>query len=136
RRDCTGGAVARRGLREPAAVHRGDLRLAPALRADHEASGRRRPRARGGGRPLPRPPRPRAACACTGGCAQVSTLRERLERTPPGYPFSKGRVLAIYSGLMVTLLLAALDQTIVATAPPRVVSEPGGASPLSVGFPR
>jgi len=56
----------------------------------------------------------------------VSTLRQRLERTPPGYQFSKGRVLAIYSGLMVTLLLAALDQTIVATALPKVVSELGG----------
>jgi EmrB/QacA subfamily drug resistance transporter len=64
----------------------------------------------------------------------VSTLRERLERTPPGYPFSKGRVLAIYSGLMVTLLLAALDQTIVATALPRVVSELGGISQYSWVF--
>jgi EmrB/QacA subfamily drug resistance transporter len=58
----------------------------------------------------------------------VSTLRERLERTPPGYQFSIGRVLAIYAGLMVTLLLAALDQTIVATALPKVVSELGGIS--------
>ena len=46
------------------------------------------------------------------------TLRERLARTPPGYRFSIGRILAIYSGLMVALLLAALDQTIVATALP------------------
>jgi EmrB/QacA subfamily drug resistance transporter len=64
----------------------------------------------------------------------VSTLRERLERTPPGYQFSIGRVLAIYSGLMVTLLLAALDQTIVATALPRVVSELGGISQYSWVF--
>jgi EmrB/QacA subfamily drug resistance transporter len=55
-------------------------------------------------------------------------LRERLARTPPGYRFSIGRILAIYSGLMVTLLLAALDQTIVATALPKVVSELGGIS--------
>src|SRR5436190_15496626 len=54
------------------------------------------------------------------------TIRERLARTPPGYRFSIGRILAIYSGLMVTLLLAALDQTIVATALPRVVSDLGG----------
>ncbi|HTS72378.1 MAG TPA: MFS transporter, partial [Gaiellaceae bacterium] len=54
------------------------------------------------------------------------TLRERLARTPPGYTYSIGRVLAIYSGLMVTLLLAALDQTIVATALPKVVSDLGG----------
>src|ERR1051326_1553286 len=53
-------------------------------------------------------------------------LRERLARTPPGYRFSIGRILAIYSGLMVALLLAALDQTIVATALPKVVSELGG----------
>jgi EmrB/QacA subfamily drug resistance transporter len=54
------------------------------------------------------------------------TLRERLAHKPPGYQFTKGRVLAIYSGLMVALLLAALDQTIVATALPRVVSDLGG----------
>jgi EmrB/QacA subfamily drug resistance transporter len=58
----------------------------------------------------------------------VTLLRERLARTPPGYRFSIGRVLAIYAGLMVTLLLAALDQTIVATALPKVVSDLGGLS--------
>ncbi|MGZ4309187.1 MAG: MDR family MFS transporter [Gaiellaceae bacterium] len=62
------------------------------------------------------------------------TLRERLARTPPGYTYSIGRVLAIYSGLMVTLLLAALDQTIVATALPRVVSDLGGISQYSWVF--
>src|SRR5438309_4767519 len=56
----------------------------------------------------------------------MNTLRARLARKPPGYRFTIGRVLAIYSGIMVTLLLAALDQTIVATALPRVVSELGG----------
>ena len=61
-------------------------------------------------------------------------LRERLERTPPGYRFSIGRVLAIYAGLMVTLLLAALDQTIVATALPKVVSELGGLTQYSWVF--
>ena len=68
-----------------------------------------------------------------GGGADV-TLRERLERTPPGYRFSIGRILAIYSGLMVALLLAALDQTIVATALPKVVSELGGISQYSWVF--
>src|SRR5215211_8088961 len=62
------------------------------------------------------------------------TLRERLARTPPGYRLSVGRILAIYSGLMVALLLAALDQTIVATALPRVVSELGGLSQYSWVF--
>jgi EmrB/QacA subfamily drug resistance transporter len=54
------------------------------------------------------------------------SLRERLARQPPGYDFTIGRILAIYSGLMVALLLAALDQTIVATALPKVVSDLGG----------
>ena len=54
------------------------------------------------------------------------TIRERLARTPPGYRYSIGRVLAIYAGIMVTLLLAALDQTIVSTALPRIVSDLGG----------
>ncbi len=58
----------------------------------------------------------------------MSAVRERLARTPPGYRYSIGRILAIYSGLMVALLLAALDQTIVATSLPRVVSELGGIS--------
>jgi EmrB/QacA subfamily drug resistance transporter len=62
------------------------------------------------------------------------TLRERLARTPPGYRLSVGRILAIYSGLMVALFLAALDQTIVATALPRVVSDLGGLSQYSWVF--
>src|SRR5438309_10729290 len=62
------------------------------------------------------------------------SLRDRLATTPPGYRYSIGRVLAIYAGLMVTLLLAALDQTIVATALPRVVSELGGLSSYSWVF--
>jgi EmrB/QacA subfamily drug resistance transporter len=62
------------------------------------------------------------------------SLRDRLATTPPGYRFSIGRVLAIYAGIMVTLLLAALDQTIVSTALPRVVSELGGLSQYSWVF--
>ena len=64
----------------------------------------------------------------------MSPLRERLARTPPGYRFSIGRILTIYAGLMVTLLLAALDQTIVATALPKVVSDLGGLSSYSWVF--
>src|SRR5947209_6963392 len=64
----------------------------------------------------------------------MASLRERLERTPPGYRFTIGRTLAIYSGLMVTLLLAALDQTIVATALPRIVSDLGGITQYSWVF--
>lgn len=62
------------------------------------------------------------------------TLRERLARTPPGYRLSIGRILAIYSGLMLTMLLAALDQTIVATALPTIVSDLGGITQYSWVF--
>ena len=63
-----------------------------------------------------------------------SRLRARLARKPPGYRFTIGRILLIYSGLMVSLLLAALDQTIVATALPKVVGELGGLSSYSWVF--
>ena len=58
-------------------------------------------------------------------------LSERLARKPEGYRFTIGRVLAIYAGLMTVLLLAALDQTIVATALPRIVSDIGGLTSYS-----
>jgi EmrB/QacA subfamily drug resistance transporter len=64
----------------------------------------------------------------------VTPIRARLARTPPRYRYSIGRILAIYSGLMIALLLAALDQTIVATALPRVVSELGGITQYSWVF--
>ena len=41
-------------------------------------------------------------------------------------PFTHRQILLIFSGLMAGLLLAALDQTIVATALPRIVGELGG----------
>ena len=62
------------------------------------------------------------------------TIRERLGRRPPGYDYTIGRVLTIYAGLMLTLLLAALDQTIVATALPRIVSDLGGITQYSWVF--
>ena len=58
-------------------------------------------------------------------------LSERLARKPEGYRFTIGRVLAIYAGLMTVLMLAALDQTIVATALPRIVSDIGGLTSYS-----
>jgi len=61
----------------------------------------------------------------------MTALRERLARTPEGYRFTIGRVLAIYAGLMTVLMLAALDQTIVATALPRIVSDIGGLTNYS-----
>src|SRR6266550_7997503 len=62
------------------------------------------------------------------------SLRERLARTPPGYRLSIGRILAIYAGLMMTMLLAALDQTIVATSLPTIVSDLGGITQYSWVF--
>ncbi len=64
----------------------------------------------------------------------MSTLRARLARRPPGYDFTIGRVLAIYLGLMIALMLAALDQTIVATSLPRIVSQLGGITQYSWVF--
>ena len=61
-------------------------------------------------------------------------LGERLSQHPAGYAFTLRRTLAIYVGLMVTLLLAALDQTIVATALPKVVSDLGGLTQYSWVF--
>src|SRR5436309_12945513 len=61
-------------------------------------------------------------------------VRTRLAHRPPGYDYTIGRILAIYSGLMVTLLLAALDQTIVATALPRIVGDLGGITQYSWVF--
>jgi EmrB/QacA subfamily drug resistance transporter len=62
------------------------------------------------------------------------SLRDRLANKPPGYNLTIGRILAIYAGLMVTLFLAALDQTIVATALPKIVSDVGGFTQYSWVF--
>ena len=64
----------------------------------------------------------------------MGSLRTRLARKPPGYRFTIGRILAIYSGLMVALFLAALDQTIVSTALPKIVSDLGGITQYSWVF--
>src|ERR687888_12680 len=64
----------------------------------------------------------------------MTALRERLARKPHGYRFTIGRILAIYAGLMVSIFLAALDQTIVATALPKVVSDLGGITQYSWVF--
>jgi hypothetical protein len=53
-------------------------------------------------------------------------LRQTLAARRPGFAYSNGRSLAIYSGLMVTIFLAALDQTVVVTALPAIVGDLGG----------
>ncbi|MEE2638207.1 MAG: MDR family MFS transporter [Acidobacteriota bacterium] len=45
---------------------------------------------------------------------------------PSGEPFTHRQILVIFTGLMAGLFLAALDQTIVATALPTIVGELGG----------
>jgi EmrB/QacA subfamily drug resistance transporter len=61
----------------------------------------------------------------------MGRLRARLARKPPGYRLTIGRVLAIYGAIMSALLLAALDQTIVATALPAIVDDLGGLTSYS-----
>jgi EmrB/QacA subfamily drug resistance transporter len=46
-------------------------------------------------------------------------------------PLTRGKVLATFAGLVLAMLLASLDQTIVATALPTVVGELGGLDQLS-----
>ena len=50
--------------------------------------------------------------------------------TPPGAPLPRRQVLVIFSGLLLAMLLAALDSTIVATALPTIVGELGGLDRL------
>jgi len=50
---------------------------------------------------------------------------------PSWAPLDHGRVLVVFSGLLLAMLLAALDQTIVATALPTIVGELGGLERLS-----
>ena len=49
----------------------------------------------------------------------------------PGKPLTHRQILVIFSGLMLGMLLAALDQTIVATALPTIVGDLGGLEHLS-----
>src|SRR5206468_11812900 len=76
----------------------------------------------------------RSRCPTPTNLLRMGTLRERLARKPPGYRYTIGRILAIYAGLMTALLLAALDQTIVATALPQIVSDLGGLTQYSWVF--
>ncbi|HEX6521375.1 MAG TPA: MDR family MFS transporter [Streptosporangiaceae bacterium] len=57
--------------------------------------------------------------------------REQRPPQPGSEPAHQREVLVIYAALMLAMLLAALDQTIVATALPTIVSDLGGVSHLS-----
>src|SRR5919112_1566110 len=55
-----------------------------------------------------------------------------LDRTAaPGQPLSHRQILVVFSGLLLAMLLAALDSTIVSTALPTIVGELGGLERLS-----
>src|ERR1700746_2000973 len=49
----------------------------------------------------------------------------------PPAPIARAQVRVVFAGLMLVLLLAALDQTIVATALPTIVGDLGGLNRLS-----
>src|SRR5690348_4703896 len=59
----------------------------------------------------------------------AQTATSSLESTAP--PETRQNILVVFLALGLVLLLAALDQTIVATALPTIVSELGGVSHLS-----
>lgn len=54
-----------------------------------------------------------------------------MEPSPPASPMTHRQILLVLSGLMLGLFLAALDQTIVATALPTIAGELGGLEQLS-----
>lgn len=54
-----------------------------------------------------------------------------VAESPAGVVYSHREILVIFSGVMLAMLLAALDQTIVSTALPRIVAQLGGVSHLS-----
>jgi EmrB/QacA subfamily drug resistance transporter len=69
-------------------------------------------------------PRPREQADQRGASAGAATLSQ-----PAGQ--SQGRIWLIFSGLLLGLLIASLDQTIVATALPTIVGDLGGLNELS-----
>jgi EmrB/QacA subfamily drug resistance transporter len=60
--------------------------------------------------------------------------RAWLGETAPGYLLSRGDTLLVFGGLMLGLLLSALNQTIVATALPAIVEDLGGLQQYSWVF--
>ena len=56
----------------------------------------------------------------------IVALRKESGSTDSAYLLGKRRTLIVLSGLMLGMLLAALNQTIVSTALPRIVGDLGG----------
>ncbi|MES1247562.1 MAG: MDR family MFS transporter [Actinomycetota bacterium] len=61
----------------------------------------------------------------------IASLSRWLSSQPPGYPITIRRLLAIYTGLMLVVFIAMMDQTIVATGLPHIVADIGGLSEYS-----
>src|SRR5262245_1850191 len=61
----------------------------------------------------------------------ADALAPEAPAPPTAGPLSHRQVLVIFSGLMLGMLLAAHDQTVVATALPTIVGDFGGLSHLS-----
>ncbi|MEU7784369.1 MDR family MFS transporter [Amycolatopsis sp. NPDC049159] len=59
------------------------------------------------------------------------TATAEVAHEPAPAPLSKGRVNAVFGAVLLGMLLAALDQTIVGTALPTIVGDLGGAGHLS-----
>ncbi|WP_370963258.1 DHA2 family efflux MFS transporter permease subunit [Amycolatopsis sp. cg9] len=59
------------------------------------------------------------------------TATAEIAHEPGPAPLSKGRVNAVFGAVLLGMLLAALDQTIVGTALPTIVGDLGGAGHLS-----
>jgi EmrB/QacA subfamily drug resistance transporter len=58
-------------------------------------------------------------------------VQQVAARHDPAPQLARGQILVVIGGLMLVVLLAALDQTIVATALPRIVGQLGGLNHLS-----
>ncbi|MFH8366838.1 MFS transporter [Streptomyces sp. NPDC018031] len=103
----------------------GPAPVAPGPEADTPAAG---PAAGGG------PDGPPGPAATPGAGAAAEAGRPATETAADGgapVPLSPARVRMVFFGLMLTLLLAALDQTIVATALPEIVGDLHGMETMS-----
>jgi len=58
--------------------------------------------------------------------AQISSPASPQDVSTTPAPFTHRQILVIFSGLVLGMLLAALDQTIVSTALPTIVGDLGG----------
>ena len=107
--------------------------LAPCCRAMREMAPRRRDEGSStwAGRPSGEGRRAGTACRPRPGAGGHRHAPPRRKRRGPGGPLSPRRVRMVFFGLMLALLLAALEQMIVATALPKIVGELHGLDKMS-----